>query len=118
MLTTLDALSSAFEPKSRSPPAFAYFSKTLRVLSLTLNGVSLGRLWVPGGSVQSLIERYRDVVPEGFIDDPAVRRVIDMLANEQRFEPSFDLTDGRQVRLVDLVAGDGEMIIGCETTRR
>ncbi len=87
-------------------------------LSLTLNGVSLGRLWVPGGSVQSLIERYRDVVPEGFIDDPAVRRVIDMLANEQRFEPSFDLTDGRQVRLVDLVAGDGEMIIECETTRR
>ena len=60
----------------------------------------------------------RDVVPEGFIDDPAVRRIIDMLANEQRFEPSFDLTDGRQVRLVDVVAGDGEMIIECETTRK
>ncbi len=87
-------------------------------LSLTLNGVSLGRLWVPGASIQSLIERYRDVVPEGFIDDPAVRRIIDMLANEQRFEPSFDLTDGRQVRLVDVVAGDGEMIIECETTRK
>ena len=87
-------------------------------LSLTLNGVSLGRLWVPGASIQSLIERYRDVVPEGFIDDPAVRRVLDMLVNEQRFEPSFDLTDGRQVSLVDVVASDGEMIIECETTRR
>ena len=84
-------------------------------LSLTLNGVSLGRLWVPGASVQSLIERYRDVVPEGFIDDPAVRRILDMLGNEQRFEPSFDLTDGRKVRLVDVVSGDGELIIECET---
>ncbi len=86
-------------------------------LSMTLRGVSLGRLWIPGASVQSVIERYRDVVPERFINDPAVRRILDMLANEQRFEPSFDLTDGRRVRLMDVVSGDGEMIIECRTTR-
>jgi hypothetical protein len=87
-------------------------------LSMTLNGLSLGRLWSPGASVQSVIERYRDVVPEGFINDPAVRRILDMLADEQRFEPSFDLTDGRRVRLMNVASGDGEMIIECETTRK
>ena len=84
-------------------------------LSLALNGVSLGRLWIPGASIQTLIEHYSDVVPEGFIEDPSVRRIIDLLVKEQRFEPSFDLTDGRKVRLVDVVSGDGEMIIECET---
>ncbi len=84
-------------------------------LSLALNGVSLGRLWIPGASIQTLLEHYSDVVPEGFIEDPAVRRVLDLLVKEQRFEPSFDLTDGRKVRLVDVVAGDGELIIECET---
>jgi len=86
-------------------------------LSLALNGVTIGRLWIPGASIQTLIEHYRDVVPEGFIDDPAIRRIIDLLVEEQRFEPSFDLTDGRKVRLIDVVAGDGEMIIECETSR-
>ena len=28
---------------------------------------------------------------------------------------SADLTDGRKVRLVDVVSGDGELIIECET---
>ncbi len=82
---------------------------------MTLNGVSLGRLWVPGASVQTIIERYRDVVPERFINDPAIHRILDMLANEQRFEPSFDLTDGRRVSLMDVASGTGEMIIECET---
>lgn len=79
-------------------------------LSLALNGVTLGRLWIPGASIQTLIEHYSDVVPEGFIEDPAVRRVLDLLVKEQRFEPSFDLADGRNVRLIDVVVGNGELI--------
>ncbi len=84
-------------------------------LSLALNGVSLGRLRIPGASIQTLLEHYSDVVPERFIEDPAVRRILDLLVKEQRFEPSFDLTDGRKVSLVDVVSGDGELIIECET---
>jgi hypothetical protein len=84
-------------------------------LSLSLKGVSLGRVWVPAGSIRTLVERYRDIVPERFIDNPAVRRVLDLLIEEQRFEPAFDLTDGRRVRLVNVVTGDGEIVIECET---
>ncbi len=109
----------SFDDNGRRRYAVAEFDPQIidgRV-SLALNGVSLGRLWVPGASIQSLIEHYRDVVPEGFLEDPAVRRIVDLLVKEQRFEPSFDLTDGRKVSLIDVVSGDGEMIIECETTR-
>lgn len=84
-------------------------------LTLNLTGVSLGRLRVPGGSIRALIDGYRDVVPDGFLDNPTVNRVIDLLSAGQQFDPAFNLTDGRRVRVLDVAAGDGEVILTCET---
>ena len=84
-------------------------------LAVVLNGVALGRLRIPGGSMRTLMETYRDVAPDGFLDDPSVRRVVDLLIDAERLDPTITLADGRRVRVVELVAREGELIVLCET---
>ncbi len=84
-------------------------------LALVLKGVAFGRLSIPGGSVRTLIETYRDVVPERFLQDPSVQRIIDLLIDEQRIDPVVTLSDGRRVRLVEIRAAEGDVILRCRT---
>ena len=55
------------------------------------------------------------MVPAGFLDDPSVRRVVDLLVDTERIDPTITLADNRRVRVVELVAGDGELVLLCET---
>ncbi len=84
-------------------------------LALVLQGVAFGRLTIPGASVRTLIETYRDVVPERFLEDPSVKRIIDLLVDEQRIDPVVSLSDGRRVRLVEIRAGEGDVVLRCRT---
>ncbi len=84
-------------------------------LSVVLEGAALGRLRTPGGSIRTLMETYRDVVPDGFLDEHKVRRVVDLLTDTKRVDPTITLADGRRVRVVELVAREGELIVLCET---
>ncbi len=84
-------------------------------LAVVLDGVALGRLRIPGGSMRTLMETYRDVAPDGFLDDPSVRRVVDLLIDAERVDPTITLADGRRVRVVELVAREGELIVLCAT---
>ncbi len=84
-------------------------------LALVLHGVAFGRLAVPGGSVRTLIETYRDVVPERFLQDPSVQRIIDLLIDEQRIDPVVTLSDGRRVRLLEIRPRRGDVILRCRT---
>ncbi len=84
-------------------------------LAVVLDGVALGRLRIPGGSVRTLLDRYQSVAPAGFLDDPSVRRVVDLLVDAKRIDPTITLADDRRVRIVDLIVGDGELILLCET---
>ena len=85
-------------------------------LAVVLDGVALGRLRIPGGSLRTLMKTYRDVVPAGFLDDPSVRRVVDLLVDVDSIDPTLTLADDRRVRVVDLVVREGELILRCETT--
>ena len=84
-------------------------------LALVLRGVAFGRLSIPGGSVRTLIETYRDVVPDRFLEDASVQRIIDLLIDEQRIDPVVSLSDGRRVRLLDIRVDAGEVILRCRT---
>jgi len=85
-------------------------------ISVVLESAAIGRLRTPGGSVRTLMETYRDVVPDGFLDEPKVRRVVDLLTDAERVDSTITLADGRRVRVVELVALEGEFIVLCETT--
>ena len=84
-------------------------------LAVVLDGVALGRLRIPGGSLRTLMKTYRDVVPAGFLDDPSVRRVVDLLVDAKRIDPTITLADDRRVRVVELVVRQDELILRCET---
>jgi len=54
-------------------------------------------------------------VPERFLEDPSVQRIIDLLIDEHRIDPVVSLSDGRHVRLLEIRAGEGEVILRCRT---
>ena len=54
-------------------------------------------------------------MPERFLQDPSVQRIIDLLIDEQRIDPVVTLSDGRRVRLVEIRAAEGNVILRCRT---
>ena len=87
-------------------------------LALSVDRVSLGRLWIPGGPVQSLLDRLDAAAPAGFLDDPKVQATIHLVSGELRIDPSLTLTDGRRVRLLDVECNKGTVTLRCETIAR
>ncbi len=82
-------------------------------LVLVLEGVSLGRVWIPGRSIRSIpIDR---IMPAGYMANRDIKRLVDLLIDEQRIDPTFELADGRRVRLREISFDQGELIVECET---
>ena len=55
------------------------------------------------------------MVPDRFLEDASVQRIIDLLIDEQRIDPVVSLSDGRRVRLLDIRVDAGEVILRCRT---
>ena len=87
-------------------------------LALVLQGVSLGRVWIPGSSIRSVASRLDRVLPEGYTNNSDITGFVDLLIEEQRIDPVVELADGRRVRLRDLSFDQGGLIIECQTGNR
>ncbi|MHC4990443.1 MAG: hypothetical protein ACYTGC_05630 [Planctomycetota bacterium] len=84
-------------------------------LSLALNGISFGRLWIPGSSVATAMERLADTEAGRFLDDPGVKALIGLLEGDQRLDPTLTLSDGRRVQVLDLRCNRGALLLKAET---
>lgn len=83
-------------------------------LVLGLTGVSLGRLRIPGGSIRTVLERIERVEP-GFLEDPTVAGIIDLVLDERRLDPVVTLHDGRTVQVLDVTCEAGAVVLRCRT---
>jgi uncharacterized protein YpmS len=86
-------------------------------LSLTLNSIALGRVWIPGTPLTRLVETVRDASPE-FLDHPQVQHAIEVLAGKATLPPEYDLADGRRVRVKDVRLTRGAIEMAAVTIAR
>jgi hypothetical protein len=84
-------------------------------LALTLDGMSVGRLWVPGSSVGTIVDRLADTEAGRFLDDPAVAALIGLLEGGRRIDPTLTLNDGRRVRVLDVRCKRGALLLKADT---
>lgn len=85
-------------------------------LLLAIDGISLGRLSLPGQPVGQVASWLNEAAPEGFFDDLRVSQLLDLLLEGKAIQPILSLSDGRAVRLVDIVCEDGAIVLKCNTT--
>lgn len=85
-------------------------------LLLRIDGISLGRLSLPGRPVAQVASWLNEAAPEGFFDDLRVSRLLDLLLEGRAIKPIQSLSDGREVRLVDIACEDGSLVLKCITT--
>ena len=85
-------------------------------LLLRVTGISLGRLTLPGTPVGKVAKWLNEAAPEGFFDDLRVSQLLELLLEGRAFMPIQSLSDGRKVRLVDIVCEDGSIVLKCNTT--
>lgn len=85
-------------------------------LLLRIDGISLGRLTLPGRPVGQVASWLNEAAPEGFFDDLRVSQLLDLLLEGKAIQPIQSLSDGRAVRLVDIVCEDGAIVLKCITT--
>lgn len=85
-------------------------------LLLRIEGISLGRLSLPGKPVGQVVSWLNDAAPEGYFDDLRVRQMLDLLLEGSAIEPIFSLSDGRKIRLVSIACEEGAIVLQCLTT--
>jgi hypothetical protein len=84
-------------------------------LALTLDGMSVGRLWIPGSSVGAVVDRLADTDAGRFLDDPGVKALIGLLEGGRRIDPTLTLDDGRRVRVLDVRCNRDALLLNAET---
>ncbi|MHC4219202.1 MAG: hypothetical protein ACYSU7_12190 [Planctomycetota bacterium] len=90
-------------------------------LALALDGISVGRVWIPGSSVGAVVDRMRAVGVAGmegsdqFLDDPGIEALITLLDGGRQFDPTLALNDGRRVRVLDVRCDSGALLLRAET---
>ena len=84
-------------------------------LALTLDGMSVGRLWIPGSSAGAVVDRLADAGAGGFLDDPGVNALIGLLEGGRRIDPTLTLDDGRRVRVLDVRCNRDALLLNAET---
>ena len=87
-------------------------------LVLGVRGVSVGRVRIPGGSMEAILDRLGDSAPRDGADDPDLRAIVELLTGERVLEPGLELSDGRRVRVLDLRLGDGLLLLQCRTAKK
>jgi len=84
-------------------------------LALTLDGMSVGRLWIPGSSVGAVVDHLADTDAGRFLDDPGVKALIGMLEGGRRIDPTLTLHDGRRVRVLDVRCDRDSLLLRAQT---
>jgi hypothetical protein len=84
-------------------------------LALTLDGMSVGRLWIPGSSVGAVVDRLADTDAGRFLDDPGVNALIGLLEGGRRIDPTLTLHDGRRVRVLDVRWNRDALLLQAQT---
>ena len=85
-------------------------------LLLRIDGISLGRLSLPGKPVGQVASWLKEAAPEGFFDDLRVSQLLDLLLQGSAIQPIQSLSDGREVRIVDIACEEGALVLKCITT--
>jgi hypothetical protein len=84
-------------------------------LALALDGISVGRLWIPGSSVTTIVDHLADTSAGRVLDDPGFEALIALLEGDRRIDPTLTLHDGRRVRVLDLRCNRGALLLNAET---
>lgn len=84
-------------------------------LALALDGMSVGRLWIPGSSVAAVVDRLADTEAGAWLDDPGVKTLIGLLEDGRRIDPTLTLNDGRRVRVLDVRCNRGALLLRAQT---
>jgi hypothetical protein len=87
-------------------------------LALTLDGMSVGRLWIPGSSVGAVVDHLADTDAGRFLDDPGVKALIGVLEGGRRIDPTLTLHDGRRVRVLDVRCDRDSLLLRAQTIAR
>jgi len=87
-------------------------------LWVAAESVWVGRLPIPAGWIAERAGAIvGDVVPARLLENPDAAHLLSALAGERPLDddPVIDLGDGRRVRLLDLAARRGRLIVQCRT---
>ncbi|MHC4786327.1 MAG: hypothetical protein ACYTE6_10210 [Planctomycetota bacterium] len=84
-------------------------------LALTLDGISVGRLWLPGSSVGTVMDRLRHTEAGQFLDDPRLETLLEILDGDRRIDPTLTLSDGRRVRVLDVRCRSDALLLQAQT---
>jgi hypothetical protein len=87
-------------------------------LALSLDGISVGRLWIPGSAVGTVMERLRQTGVGKALDDPGFEPLIQVLDGGRRIDPTLTLNDGRRVRVLDVRCQSETLLLQAETLRQ
>ncbi|MHC4413875.1 MAG: hypothetical protein ACYS0G_01185 [Planctomycetota bacterium] len=84
-------------------------------LVLNMERFSVGRLWIPGGPAQKILDHLEGDVPGAVLNDPNLRRALELLTGERPLDPTMTLSDGRRVRLLEMHHDNQTIGLVCET---
>lgn len=84
-------------------------------LLLRVEGISLGRLSLPGKPVGQVASWLDEASPEGYFDDLRIKRLLDLLLEGSAIQPKLSLSDGRKVRLLSIDCEEGAIVLKCIT---
>jgi hypothetical protein len=66
-------------------------------LALSLEGISVGRVWLPGSSTEKILDHLGPGA-RGLLEDPALEPLVGLLEGGRRVDPTLTLNDGRRLR--------------------
>jgi hypothetical protein len=86
-------------------------------LSLGLQGLSIGRVRLPGAPLGVVLEQMRAAGVGDFLDDPGVGQVLALLQDGRGIAPTVTLGDGRRVRVLAVRCDRGAVLLQAQTVR-
>jgi hypothetical protein len=77
-------------------------------LRVQLDRVAMGRLAIPGEPLTALVNRINKSLPD-LANNPQAKAIIEILSGRETVNPTFKLTDGRQIEIQDLRLAKGTL---------